>query len=400
MIHITDKHNCCGCSACASVCPRQCISMQSDSEGFLYPVINRNVCVDCGLCEEVCPFLNIQSERKPVKVYAAKNPDDQIRMMSSSGGVFSMLADRILNDGGVVFGARFNNEWEVVHDYIESQESISLFRGSKYVQSRIGTAYRDAETFLKAGRSVLFSGTPCQVKGLKLYLRKEYDKLLTVDFICHGVPSPGVWRQYLDETFGYPDRREGRGKDTVLSVSKDIPVITGINFRDKKLGWKKFSFVVRGKSAEGGQNSVLLSDIHRKNLYMKAFLRDFIIRPSCYFCPVKGGRSGADITLGDFWGIQNVLPLFDDDKGVSAVLLHSEKGKEYYSKINADSIEVSMQDIIGENPAYIKSVGNNPLREQFFQISTPLCIKQKKFFPSESKIKRYWNHLLNLLKFK
>lgn len=400
MIHITDKHNCCGCSACVQICPKKCIGMQEDKEGFLYPLVDLDTCINCGLCEKVCPCINLVDSKAPLQTFAAKNPDDQIRMMSSSGGVFSMLADRILNDGGVVFGVRFNNEWEVVHDYIESQECISLFRGSKYVQSRIGTAYRDAETFLKAGRSVLFSGTPCQVKGLKLYLRKEYDKLLTVDFICHGVPSPGVWRQYLDETFGYPDRREGRGKNTVLSVSKDIPVITGINFRDKKLGWKKFSFVVRGKSAEGGQNSVLLSDIHRKNLYMKAFLRDFIIRPSCYFCPVKGGRSGADITLGDFWGIQNVLPLFDDDKGVSAVLLHSEKGKEYYSKINADSIEVSMQDIIGENPAYIKSVGNNPLREQFFQISTPLCIKQKKFFPSESKIKRYWNHLLNLLKFK
>ena len=374
--------------------------MQEDKEGFLYPVVDLDTCINCGLCEKVCPCINLVDSKAPLQAFAAIIPDDQIRMMSSSGGVFSMLAERILNDGGVVFGARFSDDWDVIHGYIETKECISLFRGSKYVQSRIGTAYRDAETFLKAGRSVLFSGTPCQIKGLKLYLRKEYDKLLTVDFICHGVPSPGVWRQYLNETFLYPDRREGRGKNTVLSVSKDIPVITGINFRDKKLGWKKFSFVVRGKSAEGGQNSVLLSDMHRKNLYMKAFLRDFILRPSCYFCPVKGGRSGADITLGDFWGIQNVLPLFDDDKGVNAVLLHSEKGMEYYLKINADNIEVSMQDIINGNPAYIKSVGSNPLREQFFQISTSLYTKEKKFFPSESKIKRYWNHLLNLLKFR
>lgn len=325
MIEIKNKKDCCGCAACVQICPKVCIRLVEDAEGFLYPHVDRNSCIDCGLCEKVCPIINVGGPREPLRCYAAKNKDERIRMESSSGGIFTLLAENIIDDGGVVFGARFDDKWEVVHDYTETKAGLAAFRGSKYVQSRIGNTFRQAESFLKEGRKVLFSGTPCQIKGLKLYLRKDYDNLLTVDFICHGVPSPGVWRQYLDETFRKPDRRAGRGKNTVLSSPKDISVITGISFRDKKLGWKKFSFVVRGKSAgQADKNSVLLSDIHQNNVYMKAFLSDLILRPSCYGCRAKGGRSGSDITIADFWGIQNIMPDFDDDKGVSLVLWYSD----------------------------------------------------------------------------
>jgi len=326
MIEIKDNKDCCGCAACVQICPKECISLIEDGEGFLYPHVDRNGCIGCGLCERVCPFINAGEAREPLRCYAAKNKDERVRMESSSGGVFTLLAESIIDEGGVVFGARFDDEWEVVHDFTETKAGLAAFRGSKYVQSRIGNTFRQAESFLKEDRKVLFSGTPCQIKGLKQYLRRDYDNLLAVDFICHGVPSPGVWRQYLDETFSKPDRREGRGKNTVLSSPKAIPVITGISFRDKKLGWKKYSFVVRGKSAgQADKNSVLLSDMHQNNAFMKAFLSDLILRPSCYGCRAKGGRSGSDITIADFWGIQNIMPDFDDDKGVSLILCYSNK---------------------------------------------------------------------------
>jgi coenzyme F420-reducing hydrogenase beta subunit len=177
--------------------------MQEDREGFLYPEIDKESCVGCDVCEEVCPSVHPKAPRTPLRVYAAKNKDEAIRLQSSSGGIFTLLAEKIIDRNGVVFGARFNEDWEVVHGYVETKEKLSVFRGSKYVQSRIGESYKQAEEFLKAGRFVLFSGTPCQVAGLKLFLKKEYENLVTVDLICHGVPSPGVWRKYLDEFIEY-----------------------------------------------------------------------------------------------------------------------------------------------------------------------------------------------------
>lgn len=180
-----------------SSCPVQCIDLVMDKEGFLYPQVDVTRCIDCGKCEKVCPELVEAGEGKATGVYAAKNPDDEVRRASSSGGIFTLLAKYVLAENGVVFGARFDKDWNVVHDYTESKEGLGAFRGSKYVQSRTGETFKQAERFLKAGRKVLFSGTPCQIMGLKRYLRREYDNLLTVDFVCHGVPSPLVWRKYI-----------------------------------------------------------------------------------------------------------------------------------------------------------------------------------------------------------
>ena len=367
MINIVNKSFCCGCAACVQICPKKCISLTEDKEGFLYPIVDKAICIDCGLCEKVCPYLTEGIERNPKVVYAAKHSNEDIRLHSSSGGVFTLLAEKIINDGGVVFGVRFDDKWEVEFAYSETIDGLSVFRGSKYVQARVGNAFIDAERFLKDGRKVLFSGTPCQVKGLLQYLRKGYENLLTVDFVCHGVPSPKVWRLYLKEEVKKLARQGDAGKNTVLS-SKIMPTIKGISFRDKSSGWKKYSFALKLTKvlAEGEKNSVLHTNKFYENPFMQAFLSDLILRPSCYKCPAKSGKSGSDITIGDFWGIEHIKPEIDDDKGVSLVMVHNE------DKINSiKSIEksgVAYGDAVKYNPAVVKSVGYPIYRNLFFRI--------------------------------
>jgi coenzyme F420-reducing hydrogenase beta subunit len=321
--------------------------MYEDEEGFLYPVVDIKTCTDCGLCEKVCPVINYKVGKKPNLVYAAKSHDEQIRMESSSGGVFTLLAEQIIKDGGIVFGARFNENWEVIHDYTETIEGLSAFRGSKYVQSRIGKTYSQAKQFLKAGRKVLFSGTPCQIAGLKLFLRKEYDKLLTVDFVCHGVPSPMIWIKYL----------------SYLADNQSLAMwIENINFRSKTNGWKNYNFVLYPKNSE----QKFVEPLH-KNLFMKGFLSDLYLRPSCHRCPTKSLSSGSDITLGDFWGIQNVLPNFDDDKGVSLVMINSEKGKSAFNSIDVVRQETAYKSAVQYNPAIEISMKPSEKRSEFFR---------------------------------
>lgn len=357
MIDIVEKRECCGCNSCVQCCPRSCITMREDEEGFLYPLVNTAECVDCGLCEWVCPVLHQAEVREPLAVYAAKNRDEEIRRQSSSGGVFTVLAEKMIEEGGVVFGARFDDRWEVVHDYTEKVEGLVAFRGSKYVQSRIEDSFKEVERFLKVGRKVLFSGTPCQVAGLKRFLRKEYDNLLTVDFICHGVPSPGVWREYLKEETA----RQCGGKNSVLSHpynkinSRDVR-IENISFRDKRLGWKKFSFALTLSVpvGHGVKNTVLLSEPLDKNIFMRGFLADLYLRPSCYACPAKSFKSGSDITIGDFWGVQAIAPDLDDDKGISVMFIHQSNkfdlaclGKTKLESYSQYSIEKSSKKRIG-----------------------------------------------------
>lgn len=228
MIQIIEKHKCCGCEACVQICSKHCISFEEDEHGFRYPKVNRVTCVDCGLCENVCPALKQSPARKPIKVYAYINQEERIRLKSSSGGFFSSLAKKIINQGGVVFGARFNEKWEVVHGYTETYEGLEYFRGSKYVQSRIGNSYSKVKDFLRLGRMVLFTGTPCQISALNSYLRKPYDNLYTCEVVCHGVPSPLVWRRYLTEEILRPKGVDG--KNSVLSSVEMSPVATKIRF--------------------------------------------------------------------------------------------------------------------------------------------------------------------------
>ena len=332
MINIEEKKNCCGCSACVQACPKQCIDFKPDTEGFLFPEVNASVCIDCGLCERVCPILNKNCSNKPRGVYAAINENEQIRYESSSGGAFTALAEVIIKDGGVVFGAKFDTDWGVIHGYTRTIDGLKAFRGSKYVQSEIRDSYIKVRQLLRDGVKVLFSGTPCQIAGLKSFLNKEYANLTTLDVVCHGVPSPRVWKDYLDAI----KRPKGvkTGKNTVLLSLKNKPVITGISFRDKLNGWKKFGFSVRYsvglQPAEkfGFEEEMTLREDARNNLFMLGFLKNFYLRQSCHDCKFRSGRSGSDITLADFWGIQYVIPEIDDDKGVSLVLVNTDKGEK------------------------------------------------------------------------
>ena len=366
MIKIVNKQDCCGCSACVQRCPKHCITLKEDGEGFLYPHVNSDECIDCGLCEKVCPELHHGERHIPLEVYAAKNKDESIRMQSSSGGIFTLLAEKVIQEGGVVFGAAFDVNWEVMHTYAETMEGLVDFRNSKYMQSRIGTAYQDAERFLKMGRKVLFSGSPCQIKGLKLFLRKGYDNLIAVDFICHGVPSPRVWREYLKETIA----RKG-GKNSVLPYPMPCKAkIHSVDFRSKSTGWKKYSFALTlsETSVEGVKNTVLLSSVFSENPFMRAFLADLILRPSCYSCPSKSGRSGSDLTIADYWAIPRVAPEFDDDKGVSLVLVQTEKGKSFYQSLKEKTtfIVTSYQEAQGANGGFKEKTPMHPKRSRFF----------------------------------
>lgn len=393
MIYIQDKTLCCGCSACVECCPRHCISMQEDNEGFLYPTVDAEKCIGCNLCEKVCPGIDPNEHRRPLDTYAAKNPDDKVRLLSSSGGIFSMLAERTIRRGGVVFGARFDENWEVVHDYAETIEGMELFRGSKYVQSRMDCSYRKAEVFLRTGRDVLFSGTPCQIVGLKRFLRKDYDNLLTVDVICHGVPSPGVWRQYLKEIMLRP-KGVAAGKNTVLSSLNEMPVVTGISFRDKRLGWKKFGFEIRMSALKADKNSVLKSgkypkefflfERQRENIFLRGFFANIYLRRSCYACPAKAGCSHSDITLGDYWGIDSLMPQLDDDRGVSAVLVNSEYGARALSETGAELHAVPYKDVERKNPALVRSVIQPANRSAFYRDTSDLLLPKIAYYSQPS----------------
>ncbi len=378
MIAIEEKSKCCGCSACVSICPKKCISFSEDHEGFIYPMVNAEDCIDCGLCEKVCPVLHQNEERLPLKTFAAYNKNESVRIQSSSGGVFTILAEEVIEQGGVVFGARFNDDWEVIHDFTETKEGLAAFRGSKYVQSNVGDSFSNVKSFLEFGRKVLFSGTPCQVAGLKKYLRKDYPNLLTVDFICHGVPSPMVWRKYLNEIC---DARQGVKKIQFRSLAKRLisgrdglldaaasKCIKSISFRDKTFGWKKYSFVLNFSEANAEEkNSVsnsTRSEYFYDNAYMQAFLSNLSLRPSCYDCPAKSGKSSSDLTLGDFWGIEKLLPQFDDDKGCGVAILYTNYT---YFKIEHMNIDrVVYDEILKGNPCLATSVSSPLNRNLFF----------------------------------
>lgn len=346
MLQINNKENCCGCSACFNACPKQCIVMKKDEEGFLYPVIDQSSCVNCGVCETVCPFNVNKPVRGNVPIsYAAQNLDDDARKCSSSGGIFTALAKFVISRGGCVFGVAMSDDQKSAKFIkVDNIDDIDLLRGSKYFQAETGKIYKTVKENLDSGKHVLFSGVPCQVNGLKLYLKKNYDNLFTVEVICHGVPSPELWKKYcnhLENKYG----------------SK----ISNVNFRDKRTGWHNYNLYREA-------NDVQYFESHCQNPYMVMFLRDYCLRPSCYECNVKQLESMADITLGDFWGIEKVLPELDDDKGTSLVFIQTETGEKLFEGIK-DGLtvkQVKFNDAVSCNPAYYKSVKKPVIRERFF----------------------------------
>lgn len=386
MIQILKKSNCCGCNACSQICPKQCISMREDNEGFLYPQINKTLCIDCHLCEKVCPILNQFPIRKPKRIYAAKSHNIQIKNESSSGGIFTLLANRVIEERGVVFGACFNSKWEVIHDFTESKQGIAKFRGSKYVQSNIGNNFQIAKDFLKQGRKVLFSGTPCQIAGLKRFLQKDYNNLITIDFICHGVPSPKIWKIYLKETVFKLLEKSLKTSDFPVHTHKEYyNIISSINFRDKSFGWKKYSFSLKlnHPKLEGG--NTVFCDPMDKNIYLQGFIRNIFLRPSCYKCPMKNFKSQSDYTLADYWGVEKFHPSFYDPHGVSLLFIHNDKCN--ISELKIELQESTLSNALDQNPAISESAKYRKNRALFFS-----NLEQNSISISMS-IKRYsqWN---------
>ena len=364
MINIKNKSSCCGCSACASVCPKSCITMQADGEGFLYPKVDQALCVNCGLCEKVCPVLHPPAAYEKSTAYAAKHQSREVRLNSSSGGVFSALAAAILETKGVVFGAGFDKDWNVCHQSAETLEDLDKLRRSKYVQSDIGKTFQQAKQFLDKGRQVLFTGTPCQIVGLKNYLGKDYENLLTVDIICHAVPSPAVWKQFLTENF----------KRTYIQ---------DINFRDKFFSWynSHLGFTTnKGHRIHGDKKPwtelVFFSPLFARltpfvhyNIFLKAFLKELINRPSCHSCHFKNGKHWSDFTLGDLWGKwpSHIESKQDKKWGISVLIVSSDKGSFFLQKINSiHYVPISMEKVTSFNSPLLFSTKPHPKRAEFF----------------------------------
>lgn len=356
MITIHDKSKCTGCTACAVSCPVHCIRMVKDHEGFLYPRVEEQLCIRCGRCEKKCPLIAKEDSRDyaQTQAYAAYSKDDDLRAQSSSGGIFSELAIWVIQQGGVVIGAGFDKDFSVSHMCVEREEDLSVLRGSKYVQSAMGQNYVAAKSYLDHGQWVLFSGTPCQIAGLYRFLGADHERLITQDIVCHGVPSPGLWEQYLV----YRNRLHG------------CDVIDRIRFRDKSTGWRQYSLTITYDGA--AQYSTIAS----KDSMMKAFLKNVCLRPSCYTCVFKQLVKQSDITLADFWGVENILPDWDDDKGISLVMLNSPKGKSLFSNIQSriKVCAVDREAAIAYNLSAVKSASKPRERESFMS-----CVAEKGF---------------------
>lgn len=322
-IQITSPAACCGCGACSNACPVDAIQMTEDSAGFLYPHVNDSLCIRCGKCADVCVFaVNGKGAHGAPTVYAAALRDREILKQSSSGGIFTALANAILDKGGVVFGAAWTDDLTVSHVCVTDTATLGKLRGSKYVQSSTGSAFRQVRQLLKAGTCVCYSGTPCQIAGLKAYLGEDYDNLLTVDIVCHGVPSMKMLRDDLSFVSG-----------------GNLSEIRDVKFRDKRYGWG-----TKGSFIKGGATIKYNADTSPYYFY---FLKGEVYRESCYRCRFPSeGRQG-DITLGDYWGIRqetiHQMGDTDPDLGVSCVLVNSEKGTEWFAQIK-NTLSVAPSD--------------------------------------------------------
>ena len=340
MITLRKKEDCCGCGACYAVCPQGCISMEKDEEGFLYPHVDETVCIDCGMCETVCPIINFAVSQGIPESWAVYAKSEKLVKHSSSGGVFSVLAETVINDGGVIFGAAFDTEWGVRTRKAASFEELDSLRKAKYVQCETGNAYCEIKKLLLQGVEVIYCSTPCQIAGLLSFLDSKYDNLYTVDIICHGVASPDVWQYYL-------------------SLQKET--IQCVNFRDKRDGWEKNSISLQFS------NGRELVERNTQNSYMQAFLHGLSVRPSCFVCKFKGLQRVCDITLGDLWGAEYQCPEGYNAYGTSLVMVHSKKGRDLMDrcKDKFHKVKAPMPASIAFNSS-IKDSLKKPVKREWF----------------------------------
>lgn len=347
MIEIKDKKKCCGCTACFNKCPVSCISMRQDEEGFYYPVVDINKCIFCGLCEEACPIVNPSDKYDIGKAFAVQHKDSETLYHSAAGGAYSALGEYILERNGVVYGAAYNEKMVVEHVRVFTKEQLPVFRSSKYVQSYQRDMFKSVEQDIKEGKLVCYSGTPCQIAGLRKYLGIDYDNLITVDLVCKGVGSPKVLKQYVD-----------------LMKKKYESDIVGMNFKRKTYGYHSSTMSVdfdNGKSYSMGGIT---------DLMMRSFRANICLRPSCYECAFKGKDRVSDLTIFDCWNYKHLTGKKDNDKGHTSVLVHTNKGLEMLKQCD-DKLTI---DIIDRDKAIeldgvmvCNSVGIHPRRNNFMK---------------------------------
>ena len=369
MIEITDKIKCCGCEACSNICSKNCIEMKSDDEGFAYPQVDKAVCVNCGACEKVCPILNqIDREDNPEqKAAIVQHQEREICRQSTAGGAFTAIAEYIIENKGVVFGVEMHSDYTVRHIAVEIKEELSKFRNSKYVQSIIGDTYRQAKKYLDMGKWVCFSGTPCQIEGLRHFLRKEYEKLLLIDVVCRAVPSPVVWEKYIASEIA----RHGE--------------MRSIRFRDKTLGYQYSTMELIDKK----------DNIYRGGIESQPWLRMFfsgmIIRPSCTDCRFRSQYRNSDYTIWDCFNVHSIDKSFDENLGVTRVLIHTKKGRDIFDKIKNTFKykEIEVDVAIKGVQQMIISPKMHVRRDAFFKdyLSMEMDVLINKYFPMSAKIK-------------
>ena len=344
-----EKKDCCGCGACMNICPKTAIHMEKDEYGFLYPRIDVGKCVECGACKKVCAFQNEPARRQPQRVYAIASKNNDLVTNSASGGLFATMAMYVLEHGGCVYGAIMQHEeheLHIRHACCETKEDLYRFQGSKYVQSSLGNIFKDIQMKLKNDILVLFSGTPCQVDALKLFLKKEYSNLLTVDIVCHGVPNEQIFNDYIH----YIEKKIG-GE------------IREFKFRDKSLGWG-YNLTAKYIQEDGSirYHRTASSD----SSYFDMFINSIILRENCYHCKYTNGKRTGDITIGDYWGIEDEHPealeqnggRLSEKSGISVSFLNSDKGISFFDEIKEqfDYYESTFEKVAKRNTQLVHPV--------------------------------------------
>lgn len=385
MINIQDKSKCCGCCACVDVCAHQAITLKTDIEGFWYPVVDETKCVDCGLCNKICPELNITDLKKndypqPTHTIAAINKKMSVRWDSTSGGAFSALADTMYEEGGYVSGAIYNEDFSVRNFISNNPDDLKKLRSSKYLQSKAEGIYKEIRDILRKGEKVLACGTPCQMAALRSFLRKDYENLIIVDFICRGVNSPKVYRKYLDSL----ERKFG-GK------------VVYVKAKNKELGWRNLTRKVVF------DNGKVYYGVHMQDDFRRGYHTNVFCRPSCYSCQYKGFPRMADITIADYWGIERVDPNMDNNIGTSMILLNSNKGVAFFEKVK-DKLEwkeTKFESILPGNFALRKSIEPAKInRKTFFEDLDKGTFEEvtAKYFPLIQKKKTIKGKVKTVLK--
>lgn len=353
VIEKLNQQLCCGCAACGEICAKNAIQMVRNSEGFLYPNIDESLCIDCGMCDKVCPILNAEQlkHNDEQQVYAAVNKDNDILKESSSGGIFSVIADYVLDNGGVVCGAAFEDDLHLHHVIIDTKSELQRLRGSKYITSENDGAYKEIKQLLNQGRLVYYTGTGCQVAGLRAYLRKEYDNLVTSDLVCHGTPSPKIFSAFISK----------------LEKEEGVKIVNYL-FRDKKVnGWSCSS---SSSSRDLRTGEIRHHEFNKiQNAYFNAFISGSMNREGCYKCPFAETHRTGDITLADYWGVKQFHPEIQAFKGVSAIIVNTSKGQQLLNilKTNISLTPSKMEWVAVVNANLVKTTPRPERRNTIYK---------------------------------